>query len=305
MSEEKEATVGFGFGEPTGLTDAQWRVLCLIAEERKRQDALVRRGKFSWNCSFDGPPYAEKLAVLSEEVGEVAREVVEHVITRDKYAADEKLKTMPPHREEYFRERLRSELVQVAAVCLAWVEHLSGAESAVQHELETKAMGSAEGCTHHASPPAKLCPTCSGAEYVCDITNTSHSGTRLTGCFMNGTKEAACDFGRRVCPACFPFGIVHPSDRLLSIDVFGRPIWEEASSRPVRFRTAAEAWHHVDERTKSCPHSDWPSARVVRFAEGPNPRPFWSDVPRPEATRASPLEGFVPNPAGLSKGGSQ
>lgn len=111
------------------LTPSQWRVLELITKERAHQDALVKKGKFAWNCAFDGPPYSEKLAVLMEEVGEVAREVVEHIIATGKYAADPVLKAMPPHREDHFRERLREELVQVAACCVAWVEHLSGAES--------------------------------------------------------------------------------------------------------------------------------------------------------------------------------
>jgi len=113
-------------------------ILAKVATERRRQDTLVVRGKFPWNCAFDGPPYAEKLAVLEEEVGEVAREVTEHMITRDKYAADPTLKVMPQHREDYYRERLMSELVQVAAVATAWAEHLAGFESGVQTELERR-----------------------------------------------------------------------------------------------------------------------------------------------------------------------
>jgi hypothetical protein len=111
-------------------------ILARVAVERRRQDTLVRQGKFPWNCAFDGPPYAAKLAVLLEEVGEVGREVVEHGITTDKYAADPQLMVMPPHREEYYRKRMAEELVQVAAVCVAWVEHLSGCESGMQTELE-------------------------------------------------------------------------------------------------------------------------------------------------------------------------
>jgi hypothetical protein len=111
-------------------------ILTKVAAERRRQDELVVRGKFPWNCAFDGPPYAEKLAVLEEEVGEVAREVTEHMITRDKYATDPHLKVMPPHREEFYRKRLLEELVQVAAVCVAWSEHLAGFECGLQRELE-------------------------------------------------------------------------------------------------------------------------------------------------------------------------
>jgi hypothetical protein len=100
-------------------------VLRAVHAERRRQDALVAQGKFSWNCGDPKVPWAEKLAVLMEEVGEAGREVVEWMITRDKYAADPQLKAMPPHREAYFRNRLRIELIQVAAVCVAFAESLT------------------------------------------------------------------------------------------------------------------------------------------------------------------------------------
>ena len=257
MSKSEEVpTVGFGWdggGDgPIGLTEAQWNVVRLIAKERDHQDALVRRGKFSWNCSFDGAPYSEKLAVLMEEVGEVAREVVEHIITRDKYAADPALKTMPPHREEYFRGRIKGELIQIAAVCVAWVEHLSGAESTVQAELEAK---------------------------------------------------------------CHKFVIVHPSDRLLVVNpVSHTECWAEGSG-PVLFDSQSAAWEHVDERAAQWPESDWPQARVARYTLGlPEVHPKWTPVERRAQAReddegcthhTSPLTGFVPNPAGLSKGGSR
>lgn len=144
MVDEARIQVDTAFGPvvvtlPPTLGKAASPSLMAVVRERLRQDELVRAGKFSWNCAFDGPTYSEKLAVLMEEVGEVAREVTEHIITRDKYAADEKLRVMPEHREEHFRERLKKELVQVAAVCVAWVEHLSGQEATVQTELEGKA----------------------------------------------------------------------------------------------------------------------------------------------------------------------
>ena len=127
MVDEARIQVDTAFGPvvvtlPPTLGKAASPSLMAVVRERLRQDELVRAGKFSWNCAFDGPTYSEKLAVLMEEVGEVAREVTEHIITRDKYAADEKLRVMPEHREEHFRERLKKELVQVAAVCVAWIE---------------------------------------------------------------------------------------------------------------------------------------------------------------------------------------
>jgi hypothetical protein len=100
-------------------------VLRAVHHERRRQDTLVAQGKFLWNCGDPRVPWSEKLAVLVEEVGEAGREVVEWMISRDKYAADPQLLKMPPHREKYFRDRLRTELIQAAAVCVAFAESLT------------------------------------------------------------------------------------------------------------------------------------------------------------------------------------
>ena len=105
-----------------------WEILTLVNAERRRQDALVKQRKFSWNCGDSGPPWTEKFLVLEEEVGEVAKEIVEWIISRDKYAADP-LSKMPPHREAHFRGRLRTELIQVAAICTAWAETLTEPET--------------------------------------------------------------------------------------------------------------------------------------------------------------------------------
>jgi hypothetical protein len=116
---------------PQELVDAIERtgeVLRAVHHERRRQDALVAKGKFLWNCGDPKVPWSEKIAVLLEEVGEASHEVVEWMISRDKYAADPQLKTMPPHRELYFRNRLRTELVQIAAVCVAFAESLTDEE---------------------------------------------------------------------------------------------------------------------------------------------------------------------------------
>lgn len=93
-----------------------------IARERIRQNDLVRAGKFLWNCSDLSQSYARKLAVLSEEVGEVAKEVTEELISKDKYAKDSM--QFPNHRVIFYANRIRKELVQVAAVCVAWIEAL-------------------------------------------------------------------------------------------------------------------------------------------------------------------------------------
>jgi hypothetical protein len=114
--------------EQVAAMERTGEVLRAVHHERRRQDALVAKGKFLWNCATPNIPWSEKLAVLVEEVGEAGREVVEWMISRDKYAADAQLKTMPPHRELYFRNRLRTELVQIAAVCVAFAESLADEE---------------------------------------------------------------------------------------------------------------------------------------------------------------------------------
>lgn len=80
-----------------GLTRVLYDVRC----ERQRQDKLCAAGRFPWTCAYPDAHPSDKLAVLAEEFGEVARAVVEQDV-----------------------KNLREELVQVAAVCAAWVEAL-------------------------------------------------------------------------------------------------------------------------------------------------------------------------------------
>lgn len=81
------------------LTDALWSVI----EERHRQDA-----KFGWvgtpGSLLPGDDDWAKFAVLGEEVGEVARALIERSFGNDT------------------TEHLEEELIQVAAVAVAWVE---------------------------------------------------------------------------------------------------------------------------------------------------------------------------------------
>ena len=109
------------------------RIWSDILRERVRVEQQVRDGRHAFSCSDPGVPYADKMAVLTEEVGEIAHEVVEHTLTTAKYARDPLLR-MPPHRERYFRQRLRAELVQVAQVAVAWIEALDVDEGLVEVE---------------------------------------------------------------------------------------------------------------------------------------------------------------------------
>jgi NTP pyrophosphatase (non-canonical NTP hydrolase) len=78
-----------------------------IDDERERQEGFVVVGKFKWTCADAETPDSKKLMVLLEEAGEVARAIreAEHGLRRE-------------HHD------LKTELIQVAAVCVAWLEAL-------------------------------------------------------------------------------------------------------------------------------------------------------------------------------------
>lgn len=105
-------------------------VLLEVSEERMNQEHLKEQGKFVFTCADKGLSEAEKFAVLSEEVGEVATEVTELVINLSKimkFASDKPIAVENAIKE--YRKRVRKELIQVAAVAVAWVEALSAEES--------------------------------------------------------------------------------------------------------------------------------------------------------------------------------
>jgi NTP pyrophosphatase (non-canonical NTP hydrolase) len=76
----------------------------LIADERDRQEGKARAGEFAWTCSDPDVSHEQRLAVLVEEVGEVARAV----LGASGAVSD--------------GGNLRRELVEVAAVAVAWLE---------------------------------------------------------------------------------------------------------------------------------------------------------------------------------------
>jgi hypothetical protein len=101
-------------------------VLFSVSNERHRQEQLKAEGRFLNTPADSVMTPSETLAVLGEEFGEVAREVAESV-------AGKPLAT----------DRLRAELVQVAAVCVAWVERLD------REHIEL------EKCRHGKAPRAE------------------------------------------------------------------------------------------------------------------------------------------------------
>ncbi len=76
--------------------------------ERERQETLVRV-KFEYTCADPTIPDIRKLSVLAEEFGEAARHVSDFDSSIPKIRA---------------KAALREELIQIAAVAVAWVEGL-------------------------------------------------------------------------------------------------------------------------------------------------------------------------------------
>jgi NTP pyrophosphatase (non-canonical NTP hydrolase) len=86
------------------------RVLTEVGSERYRQLLLKEQGRFEYTLSDDGITDAQRLACIVEEVGEVARDC----LARDGLVSD----------GDASNADLRKELVQVAALAVAWIERL-------------------------------------------------------------------------------------------------------------------------------------------------------------------------------------
>src|ERR1700752_4954991 len=85
------------------MTGTQWGVIDKVLKERSRQESLRQQGKFLYTCADSDMMSTDKLAVLVEEVGEVARAILNvSGLAKDRYKL-------------YSCESIRAELVQVAA----------------------------------------------------------------------------------------------------------------------------------------------------------------------------------------------
>lgn len=101
--------------------DIRARVLQAVRDERVRQDTLKAAGKFPFTCADTGLTQAEKLGVLAEEFGEVAQLVCRVMIPPP---GDRGIPSIKPSALTDYIVKLHEELVQVAAVCVAWAESL-------------------------------------------------------------------------------------------------------------------------------------------------------------------------------------
>ena len=110
-------------------SDLMGGVLFDIQRERERQEILLIQGKFPWSCDNVSIPDVSKLAVLTEGFGEAVKEVCQIQEQYDRIAI---LRPGENSRDvlalcstiDAKRLKLRTELVQVAAVAVAWCEAL-------------------------------------------------------------------------------------------------------------------------------------------------------------------------------------
>lgn len=86
------------------------QVFYRIYSERMRQERLKATGKFLYTCADPQMLSADKYLVLGEEFGEVGRAI----LNMQGYATDYKAGL----------EDIQKELIQLAAVCVAWLEFI-------------------------------------------------------------------------------------------------------------------------------------------------------------------------------------
>lgn len=91
------------------------RILSLVYRERYRQEDLKAAGRFKYTCADPEISDDECMVVLIEEIGEVARQVLNQPDREGERSYD----------GEGSREGLQKELIQVAAVAVAWAERLA------------------------------------------------------------------------------------------------------------------------------------------------------------------------------------
>ncbi|WP_367897432.1 hypothetical protein AB3N61_09370 [Leptospira sp. WS58.C1] len=84
------------------------RIFEYVLFERDRQEELLKKGKFQYNAATKGIRAKAKLPILVEEVGEVAKVINE--------MSDQGIANDPAE--------LKKELIQIAAVCFAWIESI-------------------------------------------------------------------------------------------------------------------------------------------------------------------------------------
>lgn len=102
------------------MNDSMIAILDMVATERGRQEFLKTQGKFAYTCADAEMTHSECMTVLAEEAGEVAHEVNEG-IGPDRYVD---------------KRRLLKELIETAAVSVAWAEKVHAEIEGVNPEIK-------------------------------------------------------------------------------------------------------------------------------------------------------------------------
>ncbi len=89
------------------------RLLAEVLAERSRQDIIW--GEQNYNDYY-------WLAILGEEFGEVCRALIEKSVVVFPVVEDMNGMELHSIRNNPFKEHLKKEIIQVAAVCIAWLE---------------------------------------------------------------------------------------------------------------------------------------------------------------------------------------
>jgi heme exporter protein D len=87
-------------------------ILDEVLFERERQERLKDDGRFDYTLATNDLTYSDKLAVMQREMGEVAHTV---------YVPGDRRESLL---SQQTKQRLREELIQVAACAVAWAESL-------------------------------------------------------------------------------------------------------------------------------------------------------------------------------------
>ena len=100
--------------------------LLAVALERARHSTLIAQGKFI-DYFLPGVSDTARLTILTEELGEAAKETCEILHSESKEWPNEDREMVKVHKERVkkrLKGLLRKELIQVAAVAIAWIESL-------------------------------------------------------------------------------------------------------------------------------------------------------------------------------------
>ncbi len=97
-----------------------------IDGERDRQEQLKAAGRFDFTCADVGMSDLLASAVVSEEVGESAEEFGLMMLMARLARHNGELARAVMQERDSARVKLRKELIQTAAVCVAWIEKLDG-----------------------------------------------------------------------------------------------------------------------------------------------------------------------------------